>query len=110
MKHKNIKEYNAKVLEEISDPDKLLEKYITLNSEFESSDFSNYIQKEYEEINAKNLIQEKKKDSKFQKICERMRNTNIIVEEVNFVFENTCPINDTFKFYTAYFDNKSFYP
>ena len=100
---------DAKVLKEIN-AEKLIEKYIALNSESISLDYNNYIQQEYEEMNAESLLQDEKKDASFQKLCERMRNTNIIVEEVNFVNENSCSINDTFKLHVSYLDNKSFYP
>ena len=109
--NKNNNENNAKISKEFN-AEKLLEKYMALNSESINLDFNNYIQREYEEINGENLIQDKQKFVQFQKLCERLRNpvSQNPVKEINFVYENSCSNNDSFKFYTSNFDNKNFFP
>jgi hypothetical protein len=90
--------------------DNLFEKFLALDSNSIDLDFSNYIQNEYDELKRDDLNKEKKEQIKFEKMCAKTRNSNVIIDEKSFLSQNTCSTNDTFKLYVSYLANESFYP
>ena len=88
------------------DLSKLIDKYININSVRTNID----VNQEYSDLKHEFEVELEQTEVKFQKLCDKLKNTNLIISEMSFLTEMTCSTNDTFKLHVSYLNNESFFP